>query len=80
VMAKRFRPGKSWRVLAQTSNERAEMRNVSEFDELVVDQWLHVERMTNSEWWLQVGDARICVTVGNDGKAKKVTIERGEYD
>jgi hypothetical protein len=77
-MAKRFRPGKSWRVVAQAGAEFAEMRNVSELDELTVDHWLHVERMSHRVWFLQVGDARIFVSVANDGTAKDLTIDRGE--
>lgn len=77
-------PGRTWRILAQQddTDERFAANSVTspiEFDEVVVGRWLHVERMSANHWWMQVGDARIEVTVGRDGRASQVSIDRGEY-
>jgi hypothetical protein len=50
----------------------------SVFDEVVIDDWLHVEQMDDNHWWMRVGDACINVTL-LDGKAV-VDIERNVYD
>lgn len=81
---KRLHPGRTWRILAQdttavTMFEASSKAHPVEFDEVVVGRWLHAERMSANHWWMQVGDARIEVTVGRNGYATKVTVERGEY-
>jgi len=47
----------------------------SEFDELVVGDWLHIEQMGNDSYWMLVGGYRLwvdlsgkSVNVTNDGK------------
>jgi hypothetical protein len=50
----------------------------SVLDEVVVDGWLHLEQMSRSEWWMELGDARIWIKVLKDGRAE-VYIDRGEY-
>ncbi|MCC7540627.1 MAG: hypothetical protein IT379_30710 [Deltaproteobacteria bacterium] len=49
------------------------------FDELVVDDWLHVEWLDERVWWMRLGDARIQVEICDDGIAK-VDIVRGFYE
>lgn len=44
----------------------------SEFDELVIDEWFHLEQMDRNSWWMRVGDVDIWVRVAN-GKATSVT-------
>jgi len=71
-------PGSKWRFLAHGPtrlhlDDKGEYR----FDELVVDDWLHIEQMSDREWWMRVGDARIWIQL--DGKPV-VTITRGEYE
>lgn len=56
-----------------------EINNRGAFDEIAVDDWLHVEQMDDAAWWLRVGDAWIWVEVSEDGKARSVTVRRGEY-
>ena len=53
------------------------MENRGTFDELVVDEWLHIEQMDAQTWWLRVGDARLIVAV-NEGQPM-VDVERGFY-
>ena len=50
----------------------------TEFDELVIDNWLHLEQMDHGHWWMRLGDAYILVTAHEDGTAT-VNITRGEY-
>jgi hypothetical protein len=49
------------------------------FDELVIDDWFHLEQMDDNQWWMRIGDAMVNVRV-KDGKAAEVLIERGQYD
>lgn len=45
-------------------------------DELVIDDWLHLEQLVEGVWWLRVGDARVDVVVDRAGQVA-VSIERG---
>ena len=72
-------PGRSWRVLAHSERGPVELENQGILDEIVVDDWLHLEQMNESQWWMRVGDARLWISIEGDGKAR-VNIERGCYD
>ena len=50
----------------------------TEFDELVVSPWLHVEQMTTTSWWMNVAGIDINVVVDRYGKPRVVHI--GEPD
>lgn len=53
----------------------------TEFDELVVDRWLHIEQMDTGKWWMNVGGVVLWVDVDRDGRPKRVTTYGpGEYD
>ena len=68
-----------WRTLARgATGKDVAQRDAGEFDELCVGDWLHVEKMDGREWWMQIGDARVGVTV-RKGKRPIVMIERGQY-
>jgi hypothetical protein len=71
-------PGKRWRILAHREGEKIELQNRGVFDELVVDDWLHVEQTDTNVWWLRVGDIRLFVTVF-DTEPPTVDVERGFY-
>lgn len=59
---KRRKPGHRWRVLAHRKNgDRVELKNEGCFDEVVVDDWLHVEQMGVRDWWAQIGDAWVWI-------------------
>ena len=68
-----MKPGRRWRVLAwvEKGAERIELRDRGIFDELVVDDWLHVEQMADNEWWMQIGrqgkHLTVWVTILDDG-------------
>ena len=51
------KPGHRWRVLAwaHKGEERIELRDRGIFDELVADDWLHIEQMDYDTWWMQIG-------------------------
>lgn len=71
--------GACWRVLARRGSEAVELENEGVLDEVVIDDWLHLEQMDTRQWWMRLGDARIVITIGPTGKAC-VDIERGSYE
>lgn len=46
----------------------------TEFDELVVGRWLHVEQMDTGFWWMDVGGVTLQVSVDREGRPKSVTV------
>lgn len=46
----------------------------TEFDELVVGRWLHIEQLDDHLWWLDVGGVTIHVSADRDGQPTKVTV------
>lgn len=78
------KPGSRWRVGAyEPYGERHEMRDKGIFDELVVDEWLHVEQMSNNTWWISIGGKKrivVWVTVGRNGQATRVTVYKEGKD
>jgi hypothetical protein len=73
------KPGSRWRILSRNGDRDVTLENDGIFDELVVDEWLHLEQMDDDTWWLRLGDARIDIKVLPDGRAE-VSIERDAYD
>ncbi len=76
-------PGSRWRVLGNSASERFEREFDGEdalvFDELVVDDWLHVEQMEDNAWWARIGDAWVFVELPPNGGPPIVTVKRGFY-
>jgi hypothetical protein len=70
--------GSSWRLLAHRGSERIELEDQGLFDELVVDDWIHLEQMEENIWWVRLGDARITITLA-PGEQAIVDICRGAY-
>ena len=84
-----FWPGYRWRVLAHKKataskkpdylqDHRWDVRSDQfdtpiEFDELVIDDWFHLEQMDKRCWWMGVGNGddywHIYVVVDGKGKA-----------
>jgi hypothetical protein len=58
-MEKERRPGSRWRVLARDGERQISAQNEGIFDELVVDDWLHLEQMDDTRWWMRLADVRI---------------------
>jgi hypothetical protein len=46
----------------------------TEFDELAVGRWLHVEQMGPGTWWANVGGVTLWVRADRDGRPKRVTV------
>ncbi|MGE6759175.1 hypothetical protein ACQKGO_14230 [Corallococcus interemptor] len=71
-------PGRTWRVLAHEDAGPVELKNRGTFDELVVDDWFHMEQLDARAWWMKVGDMRVLVTLSPD-TGVVVEVERGFY-
>lgn len=67
-----------WRIRALTSERVVEEEGEGTLDEVVIDAWFHLEQMDHGTWWMQIGDARVWVQVGSDGRPV-VEVERGKY-
>lgn len=53
----------------------------TEFDELVVGRWLHVEAQDETHWWMNVGSVTINVKADRDGNPREVAVYGpGDYD
>ena len=53
----------------------------TEFDELAVGSWLHVEQLDTGHYWMSVGGVVLHVTADPDGRPTLVTVHTaGEYE
>lgn len=53
----------------------------TEFDELVVGRWLHVEQMDTGTWWLNIAGVTVHVNADRDGQPRWVYVNGpGTYD
>jgi hypothetical protein len=57
-----------------SENARTHLIEGTEFDELAVGSWLHIEQMNSSVWWINVGGVTVHATVDRDGRPKKVWV------
>jgi len=49
------------------------------FDELVIDDWFHLEQMDENSWWMRVGPLSIRITPDlTNGKKSIITVEDNE--
>ena len=93
AVSRRRLAGTRWRVLAHYAptghngmygdqiETRSDDANPSVFDEIVCDQWLHIEQQGANTWWASVGGVVLWVTVSRDGKPTHVTVYGpGDYD
>lgn len=46
----------------------------TEFDELVVGNWLHLEQLDAHLWWMNIGGVTIHVRADRDGKPTRVSV------
>ena len=70
-------PGRSWRFQAFGVNGKARHPPIrldsasydgpTEFDELVVGDWLHLEQMHHRDWWCHFGPVSLNIKVRTDG-------------
>ncbi|MFK7998883.1 MAG: hypothetical protein AB8H86_04775 [Polyangiales bacterium] len=71
-------PGSKWRLGSEEGDTTFAVANRGIFDELVVDDWLHIEQMSERVWWMRVGDARIFVELDDEG-SPVLSVERDCY-
>ncbi len=82
------RAGAPWRLLAHEYVGRGQYGDPhdieipdTEFDELVVGQWIHIEQMDTGKWWMAVGGVTVLVKADADGKPTRVSVfGPGDYD
>lgn len=54
--------------------------STTEFDELVVGRWIHIEQMDATRWWMNVGGVVLWVEVDREGRPRHVGVHGpGEY-
>ncbi len=46
----------------------------TEFDELVIGHWIHLEQMGDTEWWMNIGGVTVWVTANRDGRPTRVAV------
>lgn len=46
----------------------------TEFDELVIGRWIHLEQMDTGRWWMNIGGVTIWVDADRDGRPKAVSV------
>lgn len=51
-----------------------ELPGNTEFDELAVGRWLHIEQMDTGFWWMNVGGVTIQAAADRDGRPTRVTV------
>jgi hypothetical protein len=61
------------RNLSPALSERVTLED-TEFDEIVVGRWLHVEAMDAADYWMNIGGVTLLVTADRDGHPKKVSV------
>lgn len=54
----------------------------TDFDELVVGKWCHIESMDDNEWWMSIGGVTLHVTTDHDGRPTRVRVDGpgGDWD
>ena len=71
-MSRKNLPGYRWRVLAHLPTHPVRVENAGCFDELVVDDWLHVEQMDTREWWAKIGPHTFGISISRTGDVRVV--------
>lgn len=85
-MTDKFKPGYKWRTLAKTDiddyeyNKKDLIEQLSDgkryFDELVIDNWFHLEMMSENSYWMRVGEYRIDVKFIDGSDKPEVYVEK----
>ena len=72
-------PGLRWRILAQDDESPWELSGDGRrtLDEVVIDDWFHLEQMSKRRWWMRVGDVQLRIHIPKTGKPV-VSVERDE--
>lgn len=75
--------GKRWRILAHgPGGKDVELRYKPSdrvtLDEVVVDEWLHLEQMDHRAYWLCLGKMHFWIALDRDGKAEIMITDDGD--
>ena len=46
----------------------------TEFDELVIGRWIHLEQMDTGRWWMNIGGVTVWVKADRDGRPVSVDV------
>ena len=65
-------------VYAEQATRVQVLTETCTFDELVLDDWLHLEQMNDRSYWMRLGDAYVWIQIPAKGDPI-VDIRRGEY-
>lgn len=73
IVIRKKPPGSRWRILAWAGERQHKLDLDSRafpsvFDEIVIDDWFHLEQMDARTWWMAVSG------VGQDGKRVRETL------
>lgn len=85
ILVHRMAPGRgsdfshhiqSWEEQRVVDSEFSDTRAMvgTEFDELVVGRWVHIEAMDTGLWWADLGGVTVHVKADRDGRPKIVTV------
>lgn len=61
----------------RTGNTEGSMTHLipgTEFDELVVGRWIHVEQLDTGRWWLDIGGVTVQVVADRAGRPRHVSV------
>lgn len=65
-MSRKTPQREGWRI----GTDQISASSKNGFDELVVGDWFHMERMNDADWWLRLGQREADITVSPQGKTK----------
>lgn len=77
-------PGANWSVTARefvgdNVHDVFAASNKGIIDEVVIDNWFHMEQMDYNRWWFRIGDAVVDVSI-DENKQPLVSVKRGVLD
>jgi hypothetical protein len=77
--------GKKWRIFAKsfdgrltTSVNREQKENKEFFDELVIDNWMHLEWQEGNTWWMRLGPHAFHIKV-NPGGEPDISVDLNDF-
>lgn len=68
------RPTYGGSVLPDSEQRETHVLTATEFDELAVGRWLHVEQMEAGRWWANIGGVTMRIEVDRDGRPRSVEV------
>ena len=77
-------PGRTWSILAHGTNRPAidlqfDQKSRTTFDELIIDDWFHIEQMDDRAYWVRVGPLVLFVRIPSNGEVD-VSVEVGDTE